>query len=144
MINIALLGFGVVGSGTAEVLTQNKAIIEKKIGQAINIKYILDLRDFPDSPFADRIVHVHVKDYLVTSGNSRGKAADEYTSKGGNYLRGCLIGEGSVHTEAAFQALQAIGYSGFVSLEGDPIGPDEEVSFQKNMETVTAYMARYL
>ena len=57
MIHIALLGFGVVGSGTAEVLTQNKAIIEKKIGQAINIKYILDLRDFPDSPFADRIVH---------------------------------------------------------------------------------------
>ena len=57
MINVALLGFGVVGSGTAEVLTQNKSIIEKKIGQEINLKYILDLRDFPDSPFADRIVH---------------------------------------------------------------------------------------
>ena len=57
MIKVALLGFGVVGSGTAEVLTQNKAIIEKKIGQTVNIKYILDLRDFPDSPFADRIVH---------------------------------------------------------------------------------------
>ncbi len=57
MIHVALLGFGVVGSGTAEVLTQNKAIIEKKVGQEIRIKYILDLRDFPDSPFADRIVH---------------------------------------------------------------------------------------
>ncbi len=57
MIHIALLGFGVVGSGTAEVLTQNKAIIEKKIGQEIRIKYILDLREFPDSPFGDRIVH---------------------------------------------------------------------------------------
>ena len=57
MINVALLGFGVVGSGTAEVLTQNKAIIEKKIGQEIKIKYILDLREFPDSPFADCIVH---------------------------------------------------------------------------------------
>jgi homoserine dehydrogenase len=57
MIHVALLGFGVVGSGTAEVLTQNQSIIEKKIGQAVNIKYILDLRDFPDSPFADRIVH---------------------------------------------------------------------------------------
>ncbi len=57
MIHVALLGFGVVGSGTAEVLTQNKSIIEKKIGQEINIKYILDLRDFPDSPFGDRIVH---------------------------------------------------------------------------------------
>ena len=57
MIQIAILGFGVVGSGTAEVLTQNKALIEKKVGQPFNIKYILDLRDFPDSPFADRVVH---------------------------------------------------------------------------------------
>ncbi len=57
MINIALLGFGVVGSGTAEVLTENKQIIEKRLGCEYNIKYILDLREFPDSPFADRIVH---------------------------------------------------------------------------------------
>ena len=57
MIHVALLGFGVVGSGTAEVLTQNRAIIERKVGQPVSIKYILDLRDFPDSPFADRIVH---------------------------------------------------------------------------------------
>ena len=57
MINIAILGFGVVGSGTAEVLTQNKAIIEKRVGQPVHIKYILDLRDFPDSPFADLVIH---------------------------------------------------------------------------------------
>ena len=57
MVNIALLGFGVVGSGTAQVLTQNKEIIEKKLGCEYCIKYILDLRDFPESPFADKIVH---------------------------------------------------------------------------------------
>ncbi len=57
MINIALLGFGVVGSGTAEVLTENKSIIEKRLGCEYKIKYILDLRDFPESPFADLIVH---------------------------------------------------------------------------------------
>lgn len=57
MIHIALLGFGTVGSGTAEVLTANKSMIEAYIGDEIHIKYILDLRDFPDSPFADRIVH---------------------------------------------------------------------------------------
>ena len=69
MIHVALLGFGVVGSGTAEVLTQNRSIIEKKVGQPVSIKYILDLRDFPDSPFADRIVHdfnVIVKDPEVS------------------------------------------------------------------------------
>ena len=57
MIHVALLGFGVVGSGTAEVLTQNKAIIEKKVGQPVNIKYILGLREFPDSPFGSLVVH---------------------------------------------------------------------------------------
>jgi len=57
MINIAILGFGVVGSGTAEVLTANQKIIEERCGCKYNIKYILDLRDFPDSPFADKVVH---------------------------------------------------------------------------------------
>ncbi len=57
MISIALLGFGCVGSGTAEVLTENKKIIEERLGCEYKIKYILDLRDFPDSPFGDLIVH---------------------------------------------------------------------------------------
>ena len=57
MINVAVLGFGVVGSGTVEVLTQNKALIEKKVGDKVNVKYILDLRDFPDSPFNSLVVH---------------------------------------------------------------------------------------
>ena len=57
MINIAILGFGVVGSGTAEVLTENKKIIEERLGCEYRIKYILDLRDFPDSPFSSLITH---------------------------------------------------------------------------------------
>jgi len=57
MLNVALLGFGVVGSGTAEILTENRELIKKRVGQEVNIKYILDLRDFPDSPFEKLIVH---------------------------------------------------------------------------------------
>ena len=57
MKKIAILGFGVVGSGVAEVLTQNKSLIENKLNDEIEIKYILDLRDFPDSPFGDRVIH---------------------------------------------------------------------------------------
>ncbi len=57
MLNVALLGFGVVGSGTAEILTENRELIKKRVGQDVNIKYILDLRDFPDSPFEKLIVH---------------------------------------------------------------------------------------
>ena len=57
MINIAIFGFGVVGGGTAEVLTENASLIASRVGEPINIKYILDLRDFPDSPFRDCVVH---------------------------------------------------------------------------------------
>lgn len=109
-----------------------------------NIQFVDEaVEDFIPA-FADRIVHAHAKDYIVTPGASRAMEAGEYTSKGGNYLKGCLIGEGSVNTNAAFKALQAIGYQGFVSLEGDPIGPDEEISFRKNLKTVTEYIDTYL
>ena len=57
MIQIAILGFGVVGSGTAEVLTENQKILAERCGEELNIKYILDLRDFPDHPLGDRVVH---------------------------------------------------------------------------------------
>ena len=57
MIQIAILGFGVVGSGTAEVLTENKKLIEERLGCEYEIRYILDLRDFPESPFASVITH---------------------------------------------------------------------------------------
>ena len=43
MTDIAILGFGVVGSGTVEVLTQNSTLIKSRTGQDFNIKYILDL-----------------------------------------------------------------------------------------------------
>jgi homoserine dehydrogenase len=56
-LTVALLGFGVVGSGTAQVITENQDRIRRATGRGIDIRYILDLREFPDSPFADRIVH---------------------------------------------------------------------------------------
>ena len=52
MIKVALLGFGVVGSGTAEVLTAGKERIERTLRKEIEIKYILDLREFPTAPSA--------------------------------------------------------------------------------------------
>lgn len=57
MINIAILGLGVVGSGTAKIFLENKELIKERIGDEINVKYILDLRDFPDHPLGDRVVH---------------------------------------------------------------------------------------
>lgn len=57
MKNIAILGLGVVGKGTADLLEANKALIEARIGEPINIKYILDLRDFPGTPYENKVVH---------------------------------------------------------------------------------------
>ena len=57
MVNVAILGFGVVGSGVAEVLATNGSHIDKKVDDLIRLKYILDVRDFPDSPFADQVIH---------------------------------------------------------------------------------------
>ncbi|MDR2532777.1 MAG: homoserine dehydrogenase [Oscillospiraceae bacterium] len=56
MSKIAILGFGTVGSGTVEVFCKNKSSYEKNIGKELDIKYILDIRDFPDSPYADKFV----------------------------------------------------------------------------------------
>lgn len=57
MINIAILGFGVVGGGITEVIEQNKKALKAYVGDDIYVKKILDLRDFPDSPYGDRVVH---------------------------------------------------------------------------------------
>ncbi len=56
MAKIAVLGYGVVGSGTVEVFYKNKESLEKKAGTDLDIKYILDVRDFDDSPYKDKFV----------------------------------------------------------------------------------------
>lgn len=57
MIQIAVLGYGTVGSGVVEVINTNHSSINKKAGDEINIKYVLDLRDFPGDPIQEKIVH---------------------------------------------------------------------------------------
>ncbi len=54
MKKFAVLGHGVVGSGVVELFYKNKANIEKHAGSEMDIKYILDLRDFPDSPYKEK------------------------------------------------------------------------------------------
>lgn len=56
MINIAILGFGVVGSGVASVISENAdSLAERLCGECLNVKHILDLRSFPDHPLGDRV-----------------------------------------------------------------------------------------
>lgn len=56
-MKVALLGYGTVGSGVVEVIQSNSESIEKRAGKPIEIKYVLDLREFPNDPVNDLIVH---------------------------------------------------------------------------------------
>lgn len=53
MVKVAILGYGVVGSGVAEVIKKNSESIRQRAGTEIKVKWILDIRDFPDSPDKD-------------------------------------------------------------------------------------------
>jgi len=57
MKSIAIIGYGVVGGGITAVLETNAVQVKRTAGDDVEVKYILDLRDFPDSPYADRVVH---------------------------------------------------------------------------------------
>ncbi|MGN0335722.1 MAG: homoserine dehydrogenase [Lachnospiraceae bacterium] len=57
MIQVAVMGYGTVGSGVVEVLKVNKEAIAKRAGEELNVKYVLDLRDFPGDPVQEVITH---------------------------------------------------------------------------------------
>lgn len=57
MIQVAVLGYGTVGSGVVEVIEKNKAQVNRSADVEINVKYILDLRDFPGDPYENKVVH---------------------------------------------------------------------------------------
>ena len=61
MVKMAIMGFGTVGAGVAEVLRMNSASIAAKLGEEVQLKYILDIRDFSGSPYADKMI----KDFAI-------------------------------------------------------------------------------
>ena len=56
-MRIAVLGYGTVGSGVVEVLERNREIISARAGKEIEVKYILDLKDFSGQKIQEKIVH---------------------------------------------------------------------------------------
>ena len=57
MVKIAVMGFGTVGGGVVDVLAENAESIARNAADEISVKYILDTRDFPDSPYGDLVIH---------------------------------------------------------------------------------------
>ena len=56
-MKVAVMGYGTIGSGVVEVLEVNKDLIKARAGEPVEVKYILDLREFPGDPYEDKIVH---------------------------------------------------------------------------------------
>lgn len=97
MVHIALMGHGVVGSGVVEVLDKNGDEIAQKLGTKIEIKHILDLYDFPDSPHSEKFI----KDFNIILNDPEVKIVIE--TIGGlnpayNYVKSCLQAGKSVVT----------------------------------------------
>lgn len=97
MLQIAVLGYGVVGSGVVEVFFKNQESIMKKANCDMDIKYILDLREFPESPFAEKFT----KDFNVILNDPEIKVVVEVM--GGlnpayDFVKKCLLSEKSVVT----------------------------------------------
>lgn len=61
MVNVALLGFGTVGSGVAEVLTRNGGLIDSRVDDLVRLKYIMRAREVFDGPYQD----LFVKDFSI-------------------------------------------------------------------------------
>lgn len=56
-MKIAIMGYGTIGSGVAAVVERNAASIAKRVGEPIEVKYVLDLREFPGDPIQEKVVH---------------------------------------------------------------------------------------
>lgn len=97
MTKIAIMGHGVVGSGVAEVILQNHENISARAGQDLEIKYILDLRDFENLPYSDKFI----KDFNLIANDEEisivaevmGGIEPAYT-----YVKTCLLNGKSVVT----------------------------------------------
>ena len=81
MVQVAIMGYGTIGSGVAEILAQNAEQITNGCGQDVALKYVLDLRDFPGSPVEDKIVHDFSGD-REGSGSQRGSRDHGRTESG--------------------------------------------------------------
>ncbi|MEG0229973.1 MAG: homoserine dehydrogenase, partial [Oscillospiraceae bacterium] len=97
MAKVAVLGHGVVGSGIVEVLSFNADSIEKRAGEKIEVKYVVDVREFPALPYADKFV----KDFTIVENDPEVTVVAE--SIGGigvayDFVKRCLLKGKSVVT----------------------------------------------
>lgn len=94
--------------------------VNRKVGVVADLGNILFVDEKPETfvtRFASMIRHVHVKDYLVKSAEAGYPGNYWYPTLGGNYLRGTIVGHGSINFTRVFSILQKAGYDGVFSME---------------------------
>ncbi len=97
MIYVAIMGHGVVGSGVAEILINQDALISKRIKDEIQVKYILDLRDFDDLPYSNKFI----KDFELIANDTDIKIVVEVmggVNPAYDFVKRCLLSGKSVVT----------------------------------------------
>lgn len=97
MIYTAIMGHGVVGSGVAEILIGHNSLISQKIKDEIDVKYILDLRDFNDLPYSDKFI----KDFELIANDNEIKIVVEVmggVNPAYDFVKRCLLAGKSVVT----------------------------------------------
>ncbi len=97
MTSVAILGYGTVGSGVAEVMDTNADKISQSAAQELRLKYILDLRDFPNDPHKD----IFIKDFSVIENDPEVRIVVETIGGAGvayEYTRRALLAGKSVVT----------------------------------------------
>ena len=104
MIKVAIMGYGTIGSGVYEVLKTNQEVIAANVGQEVQVKYILDLREFPGTEVEEKIVH----DFSVIAGDEEIRIVVE--TMGGlnpaySFVKACL--EAGKHVATSNKALVA-------------------------------------
>ncbi len=97
MIDVAVMGHGVVGSGVAEILINHTERISGRVKTPVNVKYILDLREFPDSPYCEKFI----KDFDIILNDKNVKVVAEVmggVNPAYDFVKKCLQNGKSVVT----------------------------------------------
>ena len=108
MFKAAIMGFGTVGSGVYEVLDRNADVVAQNARDAIEVKYILDLRDFPDAPHQEKFI----KDFSIIENDPEVSiVAETMGGKGAAYefTKRCLLAGKHVYSEKPLGADLAEG-----------------------------------
>ncbi len=98
--------------------------VERDVAVVADLGNIMFVGEKPEDfvgRFANRIVHVHVKDYLKKSAAAAHPGEGWHNTRSGDYLRGTIVGHGVVDFVTCFRILIASGYEGWYSIEYDGI-----------------------